>query len=308
MRQRSKRLLLKDILETKELDSSVHPSFEMALENVMDGNTGDSALYHLDNLCYDVFQKVPSAIDERVLFRFTGLKAEGEDKGAEWTGEKCYAYNDIKNGSLTFGAPKRFNDPMDPLIKAWAEWRGLLSDDEDEKVLYQLVNNSLDRIRISCLIDPLRNKWNRKCLYPSINDCNPLMWAHYADSHKGVCIQYKITPANLIDEEDKIIRLFDVNYDQAFPLDGNIPFMDSLCVKGDFWRYEKETRLVLYSRKRMNDYYSVKGYEIEAVYMGCRIEQEKRDYLKRMLKGTGVKLYQMSFSEEDITKLVSQLI
>ena len=59
MKQRVKKLLLKDILETRELDSCVHYGLEMALENVMDENIGASALYHLDNLCNDVFQSIP---------------------------------------------------------------------------------------------------------------------------------------------------------------------------------------------------------------------------------------------------------
>ena len=118
MKQRVKKLLLKDFLETRELDSCVHHGLEMALENVMDGNVGASALYHLDNLCYDVFQSIPLVTDERTLFRFTSLAAAGEKEGKKWAGENCYAFNDIKNRRLSFAAPKLFNDPMDPLIKA----------------------------------------------------------------------------------------------------------------------------------------------------------------------------------------------
>ena len=228
----------------------------MALENVMDGNEDGSALYHLDNLCYEVFKCIPTLKEERSLFRFTGLNSKGEDEGDKWDGEKCYAFNDLKEGRLTYGAPKRFNDPMDPLIKAWAEERRIHFDDSIDKRLYQLINKSLDKIRISCLIDPLRNRWNRLFSSTSVHDCNPLMWAHYANSHQGICIQYTIKPVNQISENNKIIRLLDVNYDKSFPLDGDISFENSLCVKGNFWKYEKETRLILFSREKLNDYYS----------------------------------------------------
>lgn len=304
MKQQDRKLLLKDFLDTRELDSCVHYGLEMALENVLDGNIGASALYHLDNLYYDVFQRIPAVNEERTLFRFTSLAAAGE----KWSGEKCYAFNDIRNRSLSFGSPKLFNDPMDPLIKEWVARKQVHPDSKDDKILYQLIYETLGKIRISCLIDPLRNIKNRNRFTPIITDCNTLMWAHYADSHRGICIQYRVKPANLIDEESKVVKLLDVNYDKPFPLNGNIPFVDSLCVKGDYWRYEKETRLIMYSRKQLSDYYSQDGYEIEAVYMGCRIEYEKRDYLKDMLRGTGIKLYQMSFSEDDISKLVAHPI
>lgn len=304
MKQQDRKLLLKDFLDTRELDSCVHYGLEMALENVLDGNIGASALYHLDNLYYDVFRRIPAVNEERTLFRFTSLAAAGE----KWSGEKCYAFNDIRNRSLSFGSPKLFNDPMDPLIKEWVARKQVHPDSKDDKILYQLIYETLGKIRICCLIDPLRNKKNRNRFTPIITDCSTLMWAHYADSHRGICIQYRVKPANLIDEESKVVKLLDVNYDKPFPLNGNIPFVDSLCVKGDYWRYEKETRLIMYSRKQLSDYYSQDGYEIEAVYMGCRIEHEKRDYLKDMLRGTNIKLYQMSFSEDDISKLVAHPI
>lgn len=308
MKQQKTKLLLKDFLDSRELDSCVHHGLEMSLENVMDGNVDLSVLYHLDNLCYDVFQSIPTEAGERTLFRFTSLTADGEKKGKRWAGENCYAFNDIKKGKLSFAAPKLFNDPMDPLIKVWAKSRLKHPDGIDDKKLYQLINDTLSKIRISCLIDPLRFSLMKKFKTPTITDCNQLMWAHYADSHRGICIQYKVNPENLVDKKNKIVRLLDVNYDKAFPVDGNITLVDSLCVKGDYWKYEKETRLILYSRNELSDYYSQDGYEIDAVYMGCRIEHEKRDYLKRMLKGTSIKLYQMSFSEDDISKLVSHQI
>lgn len=273
---------------------------EVALENVMDGNMGASTISHLDSLVYDAFQRLPKISEPRTLFRFTSLASKSEK---DWKGEECYAFNDIKDGTLTFGAPKLFNDPMDPLIKAWVEWRRVHHVDKVDNVLYHLVNGVLDRIRISCLVCPQICGWQKK--KPKIVDCNPLMWAHYANNHKGICIQYKVKPENMVDNDNLIVRLLDVNYDKPFPLDGNIPFLDSFCVKGDYWRYEKETRLILYLRRQEGDYYTLNGYEIESVYMGCRIDHEKRDYLKHMLKGSGIRLYQMSFDKSNIMKLVA---
>ena len=303
MKKDDRVLLLRDFLETNDYEGCKFQEFDMALENVEDEDPDGFALYHLDNLFYDIFQKIPAVNEERTLFRFARLSAEGEDKGAKWEGSKCYVLNDIKDGKLTFTAPKLFNDPMDPLIKEWAKRRKKQYKDEAELRMYQLINATLDKIRISCFCDPLHGSYKRKQGKATILDCNPLMWAHYADSHKGIGIQYRIKPSNLKDEKNMVVRLLDVNYDKPFPIDGNIPFIDSLCVKGDFWRYEKETRLILYSREDIGDYYSVDGYEIEAVYMGCRMEKEKREYLKNMIKGTGIYLYQMVSSDEDMTKL-----
>lgn len=308
MKKDDRVLLLSDFLESKDYEGCQFPEFEMALENVEDGNIGASALYHLDNLFFSVFQRVPQKEGERTLFRFTGLLAEGEDKGEKWDGEKCYAFNDIKDGALTFSAPKLFNDPMDPIIKEWTKWRKVHYKDKDDKILYRLIDETLDKIRICCFVDPLRS--DKKNSIPRIEDCSPLMWAHYANNHKGICIQYKINPALIPENEQWIIRLLDVDYKRAFPLNGDIPFMDSLCVKGGSWQYENETRLILYTRNKFADKgrRRVKKYDIEAVYMGREIEAERRNYLKNMLRGTSIKLYQMSFDEDDISKLKAHQI
>jgi hypothetical protein len=105
-----------------------------------------------------------------------------------------------------------------------------------------------------------------------------------------------------------VVRLLDVNYDKPFPLYGDIPFVDSMVVKGGSWRYENETRLILYSKNKIDEYYPLKDVEIEAVYMGWRIDKEKRDYLKRMLKDSCIKLFQMSFSDDNVSELKSHEI
>lgn len=296
MKKEGKTLRLKDFLETNEDNIPFH--LDVALENVMDGNKG-STIAHLDDLFYEVFQSIPVISEERTLFRFTGFKTP--KKNEKWNADDDYTIQDIKNRTISFAAPKFFNDPMDPLIKAWAEWRKIHYEDKVDRALYKLINEVLDRIRICCLVDPLRNGKKSKQL--PIERCSPLMWAHYANNHKGVCIQYRVKPENMIDNGVAVVRLLDVDYDKLFPLDGNIPFIDSLCVKGDFWRYENETRLLMYVRGNTDGHIHKKGYEIEAVYMGRRIEKDKRDCLRNLLRGSDIKLYQMDFSVNDITKL-----
>lgn len=308
MNKKEQVLLLKDFLETRNLEQCRFQELQLALENVMDGNIGSSALYHLDNLCYEVFEMLPkNIVQEKHLFRFAGFPPQYEDEERkfekEWDGDDCPIIEDIGNNMMTLSSPKSFNDPMDPLIKAWIERRKVHPDDKVDKVLYQLIEKTFDKIRIGCLVDPLKNKRFCRGELPKIEDCNPLMWAHYAKSHKGVCIQYKVKPTNLINDSNRIIRMLDVDYNKVFPLEGNIPFTDSLVVKANCWSYEKETRLILYSRKKEKDYCHLPNFEIEAVYMGCRIDNEKRDYIKGMLKGSKIKLFQMSFSDNDITKL-----
>ena len=296
MKNADKILKLKDFLETRELEYSKCCWLDMALENVMDGNIGASALGQLDNLYYEVFRLIHRCEDERHLFRFSGISSDNS-----WNG----FVSDIENSAITLSSPCSFNDPMDPLIRAWVRQRQIHYDNKVDKIMYQLVGKALEKTRICCMVDPIKNKRKRcsKKDIPTIEGCNPLMWAHYANSHKGICVQYKITPSNILDTDEMVVRLLDVNYDKTLPLDGDISFIDSLIIKGDCWRYEKESRLIMYSKRKTKEFCQLKGYEVEAVYMGCEIDPKKRGYIKDMLRRSNVKL-----SSKDITKLESHRI
>ncbi len=73
MKKKEKPLLLKDILDTENLEENVSQDFEMALENVKDADADEYALYHLENQCFDVFQALPKQDEEKHLFRFSAF-------------------------------------------------------------------------------------------------------------------------------------------------------------------------------------------------------------------------------------------
>ena len=298
MKQNDKLFTLNDIFE---VDSNQLPfNLELALENTTDGNIG-SSITQLKDLCYDAFKSLQTETKERTLFRFVRFP-----NNENWDRDKCPIIKDIINNSITLASPMKFNDPMDPLIKVWVELRKKEKhSDSIDKKLYECLSAILDNIRICCLVDPLHST---RSTHPNVNKCNTLMWAHYADSHRGICIQYNIKPSNIVDTRNRVIRLFDVKYNKSFPLDGKIPFVDALLTKGNYWEYEKECRLLLYSTRKEDEYCQLKDYEVNAVYMGSRIGKEQRNCLRTICREKNIDLYQMAFSKSDISKLEAHKI
>lgn len=45
---------------------------------------------------------------------------------------------------------------------------------------------------MSCLATPNTNKIEGIEHESDISDCSLLMWSHYADMHKGLCIEYEV--------------------------------------------------------------------------------------------------------------------
>lgn len=129
----------------------------------------------------------------------------------------------------------------------------------------------LARLRILCLSE--------------IND-DLLMWAHYADHHKGAVIRLDCSQ----ERESVLLAALPVNYTDRTPyigtmqewirhltgqeeIDYDLLFTKLVTTKSTHWSYEKEWRVVNESKNRddgLHMYDSFWPEEIEAVYFGCR--------------------------------------
>ena len=93
----------------------------------------------------------------------------------------------------------------------------------------------------------LRGKLGVHCLTKNAN--NDLMWAHYGDRHRGICIEYdqlsnpfsKFQPVDYIDMVHRVV----VNNVKHFEMSVESEFGKALRRKSRWWSNEKEYRYVL---------------------------------------------------------------
>jgi hypothetical protein len=171
--------------------------------------------------------------------------------------------------TLYCSSPSAFNDPWD--CKPYFNTEILTDPVENEKhvqwavdicrrrtamsvVAIENMRRTLltDRARAAALIVELseglfpeiNQRYRVYCLGPEVG--NLLMWAHYADDHKGICLEFSL--------RNKVMCCaLRCQYEQAFPLmkaysrseaDNLLP----LLAKAEVWAYEKEYRLVAQER------------------------------------------------------------
>ncbi len=124
---------------------------------------------------------------------------------------------------------------------------------------------------------------------------NALMWAHYANKHKGFCVEYNFSkstnfelllnlnpviysdnramlPQNMfyIDEDDQI-KVATTNQSTA-------ELICALLTKSNVWEYEKEWRLILPSKNTTNRLYKMDC--ITKVILGCNIESQYENQIR----------------------------
>ena len=166
---------------------------------------------------------------------------------------------------------------------------------------------------MSCLATPNTNKMCGMVHESDISDCSLLMWLHYADMHKGLCIEYEVPGKTLekYNDENHLLKWCKIRYRDRKTMCDYITLDNALLAKADCWKYEEESRLIYYTKhkrdfyqnNKRSDYFTISGFRVIAVYMGYRVDNKLKAFLKKHLKLKGIPLYEMNFCREDITRV-----
>ncbi len=102
-----------------------------------------------------------------------------------------------------------------------------------------------------------------------------LMWAHYGDKHKGMCLGFEIEDGPSLKKIEYVPERIPSTIDFSKPPGGVDEFMLNKClyVKHSGWKYEKERRLhVRLQDKRDGIHYNPfnNGMELREVIIGAR--------------------------------------
>lgn len=222
------------------------------------------------------------------------------------------------NNELWFASPKTFNDPFDCKFdyvyrsnrrEDWLNWleKQDLSRQERELVLAMLDS------KISALEKMVSQSYNPEKLLDEIgvvsfSKCNDsiLLWSHYAENHKGVCLGFKTIGLQMkMDSPVHEIPVFEIKYQNLLPppfnglLDDPIHLTEFLKVKHKEWRYEKEYRLIaLMEHIKTRNVRFCKEILGEIIF-GLRISENDKRVIKEIVKhhyieqGFNVKLFQV---------------
>jgi len=122
---------------------------------------------------------------------------------------------------------------------------------------------------------------------------NLVMWSHYADNHKGYCVEYNLN-SNIINQlnfenEDEVF-LMKVEYEDT-PLDFlSLPsnFQFYLRRKSKLWEYESEVRYIS-SKKGIH---KIPSDSIKAIYLGANINQIVKETIFKLCTEKKINLYQ----------------
>lgn len=196
----------------------------------------------------------------------------------------------ILNNQLWFSNPDDFNDPFDCQITVGTD--NTLAEIEDYIRNNFTIPISQDEVkRISKLVFNKPNEWDkivktniRKIINSSGiccfggNETNILLWSHYTNSHKGVCLKFDI-----LKDPSFFVTPLPVIYKNSYPIYNHLrdqgKLVDSLVkTKSDLWAYEEEVRVV----KLDNGLHEFKKSALVEIIFGCKCPDEEIERIKTL--------------------------
>ena len=133
-----------------------------------------------------------------------------------------------------------------------------------------------------------------------------LMWAHYANNHKGICVEYELLEINKqlhfspipVLYSDKRADFFTFNQD-TIDADTTRIFIESITSKSSDWNYEKEWRIIRDDSACGNNWNSDKKGALldmirpKSVIMGCMVQPEFEERIRDYCEKHQINLYRM---------------
>jgi hypothetical protein len=246
----------------------------------------------------------PGPVNVKDLYRFMSVDSAALDH-LEDLFLKCKLYH---------SACSDFNDPFEGKpnwiidnpkevrahLKRVAKEKGMNKKMAEDQASTVMKNPHLKEHGKSLMQEALREY--RICCFTTTKN-NLLLWSHYANSHKGICIEFdpKTSPIHFAQKVDYKNKYPEIKY----PSFGDKRAMEPLLVKSKVWGYEVEYRIIFKpglddtpqheSSLLLNDPSTITG-----IYLGAKIEDEDRDALLSIVQKSkfSPKVWQAQLSEE----------
>jgi hypothetical protein len=212
-----------------------------------------------------------------------------------------HSLNILKTDQLWISSPNSFNDPFDCGFTF-----NYGKPNQIDETIKKIVDDAYEKFLISDLNNTSKNRIF-VISFSGKNDSLP-MWSHYADNHKGFCIEYNFKQLNF---ENPVTRLlFPVIYNEKLfnatkhlrqgveniTKYNNLMNICAAINKSNEWSYEKEWRIVsIYNLE--SGLFSVQ--KPKAVYLGAKADDKFKKRVIKIAKNRDFNVYQMQIKASE---------
>ena len=244
---------------------------------------------------FDESHPYPEKIGIQSLFRFYSIDLNHVDRL-----EHLFI-----NKKLYHALPSQFNDPFEcrPYYKLPQEpnkiniirqhlIKILIEGGKNRKEAESLVSDLMKNPKLleKMIRGELKKgyaQW-RICCFTTRKE-NLLFWSHYADSHKGFCVEFDAIKKPI---SYSLKVQYQINYPRGiYPIPHDVTAYRPALIKSSEWNYEEEFRSIFFPEaenqpENKDGSLILQGDEIKNVYLGAKMdEKNKKTLLDKIEKG-----------------------
>ena len=285
--------------DNSEIENSFNKFLDIINNNLSNKNFQRS--YYIFRLLFPLKNRLNNEAYEEIIDKmlandfYIKIKCDIENL-YNYTPININTIKSILNEQLWLSHTNSFNDPVDPSIKQFKKYK------EDYDYL-------LDSIKVGCLTTK--------------ND-NTLMWSHYADKHRGICIEYDIGKINekynlIINKVNYNMPIITNKVNYSIPIITNKSIVDNetleidnikrlielFYTKSEEWKYEKEYRILYYDKERKKDGILI-DCPIKSISFGTETSEDNKKLIRKIIKnkkGNKIEFKEAKFKQDKLFEI-----
>ncbi|MCK4347948.1 MAG: DUF2971 domain-containing protein, partial [Thermoplasmatales archaeon] len=221
-----------------------------------------------------------------------------------------YLIDALVKGTIYFAHPTLLNDPFDCKVDIKKAVEHAISCLSGKK------KHNLSKLsNVKDFLDRIQQRIGNVgiCSFSLVLE-SPLLWSHYANGHRGLCLTYNIPGEFFFAPENRFVGVFHVDYDDNLLTEWfveNTPekavtdlkeftigvVNKVLAIKGKDWGYEEEIRII---REKEGNFSIPKDF-LKQVCFGLNTPKSDISLVKQIIDNAGYSLEycQIARSEQD---------
>ncbi|WP_368046675.1 DUF2971 domain-containing protein [Pseudohongiella sp.] len=148
----------------------------------------------------------------------------------------------------------------------------------------------------------------------SQNYTDPVQWAHYGDSHRGICLGFDVPVEKVFEVEYANCRTSGKEFKNSLTLKGHEYVQYMLSRKHVHWRYEQEVRMIVPFAERVMDDRLIfvpfnEDLSLKEIMLGVRCSASLKKVKQQLGKDRhAFRVYKMEVSPTEYAVRIPQIL